>query len=138
MNARFLASTGGRFAHAALSLAFLLMAYAAVSNGGPDALRWIALGTIAIIAGFIISAVLSVQDFHWYSLAMGVLVPMAGLYYFLALQLVIGRGAAIGATCATLAAFVFLAGIVIGLRPPLSSTAAGGRLGPAVPAKVGA
>jgi hypothetical protein len=120
MNARFLASTGGRFAHAAVSLAFALAAYASFSDGGPNALRCIALGTVAITAGFIVAAVLSVAEFAGYSLAIGVLAPMAGFYYFTGLELVIGRGSAVGSSLGAMAAFFLLAGIVIGLVPSIS------------------
>jgi hypothetical protein len=128
MNSRFLASPGGRFANVALSLAFAVMAYASFSDGKAGAVRMIALGLLAVIAGFIVAAVLSVQEFQWYSLAIAVLVPMAGFYYALGVQLLTGAGAAVGSVLATMGVFVLLTGIVLGLRTSTTApTTASGR-----------
>jgi len=130
MNSRFLASTGGRFAHASLTLAFALAACAAFAPATAATYTWLALGLGSVVCGFIVSAILSSKEFHWYSLAIGVLVPMAGLCYVLTLLTVLGMGSAVGSAFAAIGAFVFIAGIVLGL--PLAPTqAAGGAVRPA-------
>ncbi len=121
MNARFLASPGGRFANVALSLAFAVMAYAAFSDGDAGAVRMMALGLLAVIAGFIVAAILSVQDFPWYSLTIALLAPVAGFCYALGVQLVSGAGAAVGSAVATMGVFVLLTGAVLGLRTSTAS-----------------
>lgn len=137
MNSRFLASPGGRFANAALSLAFLVAAFAAFSDGKGDAIRGVALGLLAITAGFIVAAVLSVEKFHGYSLAVGLLVPMAGFYYVCGLQLVMGAGAGAGSAFATMGIFVLIAGIVLGLRTSRTSEViVGSRAHPATTSNV--
>jgi len=116
MNSRFLASPGGRLANAALSLAFLVMAYAAFSSGGTDAVKVVAAGVVTIIVGFIIATILSVADFRSYALTILFGAPPAGFYFIFGLQALSHAGAAIGSVFATIGVFVFLAGTVLSFR----------------------
>lgn len=135
MNSRFLASRGGRFAHGALTLAIGMVAFAAASPPTASTYRWLAAGTLVVIAGFIVAAVLSAAEFTGYTLLIAGLAPLAGFYYVCGALFVMGKGATLGSAIGTVALFVFAAGILLGLRSPAGSPRAASKVGHAATAE---
>lgn len=135
MNSRFLASRGGRFAHGALTLAIGMVAFAAASPPTAGTYRWLAAGTLVVIAGFIVAAVLSAAEFTGYTLLISGLAPLAGFYYVCGALFVMGKGTTLGSAIGTVALFVFAAGILLSLRSPAGSPRAASKVGQAATAE---
>ncbi len=135
MNSRFLASRGGRFAHGALTLAIGMVAFAAASPPTPSTYRWLAAGTLVVIAGFIVAAVLSAAEFTGYTLLIAGMAPLAGFYYVCGALFVLGKGTTLGSAIGVVALFVFAAGILLSLRSPGGAPTSATNVGHALPAE---
>jgi hypothetical protein len=116
MGSRFLASAGGRFAHLAVSIALAVAAYTSFCDSKIAATRAMAAGMVSIIVSLIVAVILSTRDFRGHAIAITLGGPLVGFYYVYLLQLTVAAGSGVGSILGTVAAFVFLAGIVLGLR----------------------